>query len=110
LRFADAAWTGKTGGVQAPWLAAALLLRTIEFRYPKGEAKDVRIAGDMTDWRPVPMTLSGSLWRYTARLKPDQAVEYKFLVDGEWRHHPDAPVTENRFGTLNNVYQGPFCR
>lgn len=42
------------------------------------------IAGDFTDWKPVPMMRAGSRWIYTARLAPG-VYHYAFVAeDGTW--------------------------
>jgi hypothetical protein len=42
------------------------------------------IAGDFTDWKPVPMLRDGSRWTWTARLKPG-VYRYAFVTeDGSW--------------------------
>lgn len=49
---------------------------------PPGEAP--RIAGDFTDWEPVPMESGPGGWRYTVALDPG-VYHYAFVTDGgEW--------------------------
>lgn len=31
--------------------------------------------------------------------------QYKFIVDGVWRHDPAAPTVRNEFGELNNIIE-----
>ena len=39
----------------------------------------------------------------TLKVPTEERVEYKFIVDGEWRHSEHHPTVYNPFGTLNNV-------
>ena len=34
---------------------------------------------------------------------PEGEHQYKFLIDGEWKHDPNEPTTDNDQGTKNNI-------
>ncbi|HKY31188.1 MAG TPA: PQQ-binding-like beta-propeller repeat protein [Candidatus Polarisedimenticolia bacterium] len=56
---------------------------TVHFLY-RGEAKDVGIVGDMIGFRredPMTRVPGTDLFHYSARLEPDAAVHYGFIVD-----------------------------
>lgn len=67
-----------------------------------GEANSVRLAGDMTDWKPtlelarIPGT---DLWHLAWPSPADARVDYKLVVDGRWILDPLNPLTcEGGFG------------
>lgn len=59
---------------------------------PASSARGVpRIAGDFTDWQPVPMTRDGDTWSYQAALAPG-VYEYAFVDgNGTWFVPPSTP-------------------
>ena len=71
-------------------------------------AKQVCLCGEFNDWASdaMPMTRYGDgHWETTLALTPGRH-EYKFLVDGNWKHDPLARVNVwNASGTLNSVAQ-----
>lgn len=54
----------------------ALPRKAVDGRARGGE---LRIAGDFTDWQPVPMEGDGDVWRYTVRLDPG-VYNYAFVA------------------------------
>ncbi len=69
------------------------------------KAKSVAVAGDFNDWsgKGTPMVKNGQgEWCLTFKLKPGE-YQYRLLVDGEWRDHPEA---EKR---VPNPYGGHNC-
>lgn len=64
----------------------------------RGPGEDVRWLGDHTDWqrgwngRGVRVGET-DLWRYTASLMPASRLDYKIVVDGDWRLDPNNPHT-----------------
>jgi 1,4-alpha-glucan branching enzyme len=79
----------------------------VEFVFDRSEAKQVCICGDFNSWRPYGYRLigysGGELWKTRLKLQPGR-YEYKFFVDGEWVHDPNASENvPNAFGTLNSV-------
>ncbi len=79
----------------------------VEFSFrPDHAVREVAIAGEFSDWRPLPMrrTSDGIYVRKVQDL-PCRC-EYKFFVDGVWRQDPDHDqVVRNSFGSLNSVAQ-----
>ena len=72
-------------------------------------AEHVYVCGDFNDWQPTSLRLIGNpdlgLWEKRLLLPPGRH-EYKFVVDGQWRHDPDARENVvNGFGTLNSVVE-----
>jgi len=74
---------------------------------PHDGANAVAVAGDFSDWRPVP------LWRdkggvFVRRVPVSQETfEYKFVVDGQWINDPDnIHYAKNPFGTFNSIAPG----
>ena len=66
--------------------------------------KDVFLAGDFTDWRPLRMRKqkNGS-FAVTAALSPG-AHQYKYIVDGRWLLDPEnSDCALSPMGTINSV-------
>ena len=58
-----------------------------------GDAADAapRVAGDFTEWEPVPMERAGGRWRWTGALEPG-VYHFSFVsADGEWFVPADYP-------------------
>ena len=71
---------------------------------PGHQAARVDVAGDFSNWQPVPMERQedGLFVRVVATPKTD--FEYKFIVDGEWIPDPDNPyIIGNAYGSFNSV-------
>ena len=72
------------------------------------DAKQVFLCGEFNGWasNATPMKRDDAgHWETTLALAPGRH-EYKFLVDGNWKHDPLARVNVwNRNGTLNSVAQ-----
>jgi 1,4-alpha-glucan branching enzyme len=71
--------------------------------------ENVYVCGDFNDWHPTSLRMIGSadngLWEKRLTLPPGR-YEYKFVVDGNWRHDPDARENvSNIFGSLNSVVE-----
>jgi len=74
-------------------------------------AKHVYICGDFNHWQPTSLRMIGNpdagLWEKRLPLPPGRH-EYKYFVDGQWLHDPDASENvPNIYGTLNSVIQVP---
>jgi len=79
----------------------------VEFVLDRCGAQQVSICGDFNGWKPDGLRLIGDsesgLWEKRLPLAPGR-YEYKFVVDGEWVHDPDAAENVcNAFGSLNSV-------
>ena len=72
------------------------------------DAKQVSLCGDFNGWSidATPMKrYDDGHWETTVALAPGRH-EYKFVVDGNWKHDPLAHVNVwNQNGTLNSVAQ-----
>jgi 1,4-alpha-glucan branching enzyme len=72
-------------------------------------AEQVYVCGDFNEWRPASLRMIGApeagLWEKRLVL-PIGRHEYKFVVDGNWVHDPDARENvRNSFGSLNSVLE-----
>lgn len=83
--------------------------KSVHFSFYAPEAKEVKLAGDFNAWNveshPLTNLNEDGFWSSKIKLEPG-IYEYKFLVDGEWRHDPNNPFTkENEFGAYNSVFE-----
>ena len=81
----------------------------VDFVLDCNGAEHVYVCGDFNDWQPTSLRMIGSpdagLWEKRLVLPPGRH-EYKFVVDGQWRHDRDARENVlNEFGTLNSVVE-----
>jgi len=79
----------------------------VEFVLGRCGAEQVCVCGDFNGWQPDTLRQIGDaengLWEKRLPLRPGR-YEYKFLVDGEWVHDPNASENvPNVFGSLNSV-------
>ncbi len=69
-------------------------------------ARDVIVTGDFTKWKPDGIRLrrrAKTEWFTTLRLLPGE-YQYRLIIDGEWRDHPEATRrVPNSFGTENCI-------
>ena len=70
------------------------------------EAKEIKLAGDFNGWKPQTMRKCNdeqSTWEILVNLKSGK-YQYKFVVDGDWKHDPaNVETVQNKMGTLNSV-------
>jgi hypothetical protein len=70
------------------------------------DARSVRVTGDFTKWSAEGIALEpagGGEWKAVLKLAPGR-YEYRLLVDGQWRDHPEAETrVQNPFGTQNGI-------
>ncbi len=68
--------------------------RGVLFTYNDRKASDVQIAGDFSNWRPVPMQRgSHGVWFYfLSEYETEHSVRYKFLIDGIWSYDPENSI------------------
>jgi enterochelin esterase-like enzyme len=67
-----------------------------QFSFHAPEAKQVYLAGEMTDWgyEKIPMNKdTNGVWRTSVDLPPGQWL-YKFVADGEWKADPANPLSD----------------
>lgn len=69
------------------------------------DAKVVYLVGDFNNWDPQADRMRKYRGSFRKALTlPSGDYQYKFIVDGEWRHDPAAATQlPNEFGTLNSV-------
>lgn len=86
--------------------AAVSSLKKIPLRVRAEGAKEVVITGDFTQWAKDKVRLTpaaGGEWTTLLELAPGE-YQYRLIVDGEWRDHPEASRrVPNSFGTQNCV-------
>ncbi|CAG0897050.1 unnamed protein product [Cyprideis torosa] len=70
----------------------------------EGSGKEVYICGTFTNWKPLPMVKSTKDFVAIVNLKEGEH-QYKFMVDGEWKHDTKKKSVENDCGTVNNLIQ-----
>lgn len=74
-----------------------------EFVFADGAKDDVQLSGDWNDWKAIQMFHEGAgTWSVVTPVPPGPH-EFKFIVDGEWKHserHPTIGIDED---SLNNV-------
>ena len=73
---------------------------------PEEAVKEAFLAGDFSNWRPVPMARrkDGS-FTIAIPLRPGR-YEYKYIVDGKWIVDPGTSMwAENPFGSVNSVVE-----
>ncbi|EDW01535.1 5'-AMP-activated protein kinase subunit beta-1 [Drosophila grimshawi] len=64
--------------------------------------KNVTISGTFSKWKPIPMVRShGNFVTIIDLAEGDH--QYKFCVDGEWKHDPKLKSVENDEGDKNNL-------
>ncbi|XP_033225042.1 5'-AMP-activated protein kinase subunit beta-1 isoform X2 [Belonocnema kinseyi] len=68
----------------------------------EGGGKQVYISGTFTDWKTLPMVKSHGDFVTIIDL-PEGEHQYKFFVDGEWRHDPGLNLVDNGMGSKNNL-------
>ena len=79
----------------------------VEFILERCGAEQVYICGDFNNWHPSSLRMVGTpeagLWEKRLTLQPGR-YEYKYLVDGNWTHDPDASENvPNVYGSLNSI-------
>lgn len=75
--------------------------RRVRFALRVQGAERVEIAGDFSDWRPLPMEEVSGVWQITRFLAPG-VHHFSFLVDGEWAMPADAPgLVDDGWGRQN---------
>ena len=74
-----------------------------EFVFADNAKDDVQLSGDWNDWKAIQMFHEGGgMWSVVTPVPPGPH-EFKFIVDGEWKHsnrHPTIGIDET---SLNNV-------
>jgi len=80
--------------------------RKITFTLDAPQANEVFLVGDFNQWnirKHIMKKDIGGMWEKSVFLTPG-TYEYKFFVDGHWRHDPtNDQNVPNSFGTTNNI-------
>jgi hypothetical protein len=96
----------KTQAKPAPVASVASALKKVALRIRAEGAKEVVVTGDFTQWAKDKVRLTpaaGGEWTTQLELAPGE-YQYRLIVDGEWRDHPEATRrVANSFGTQNCV-------
>ncbi len=79
------------------------------FKYYDPNAKDVKIAGDFSNWEPIGnlMQFKGKNKLWTGKLRLNSGkYQYKYIVDGRWKTDPYNPkVVEGDVGIKNSLLE-----
>lgn len=67
-----------------------------------GGGKQVYISGTFSEWKALPMVKSHGDFVTIIDL-PEGEHQFKFYVDGEWKHDPKLKNIENEVGSKNNM-------
>lgn len=67
-----------------------------------GGGKQVYISGSFSEWKSLPMVKSHGDFVTIVDL-PEGEHQYKFCVDGEWKHDPTVRIIDNGMGSKNNL-------
>ncbi len=80
---------------------------TIKFSLkPRGSAREVRIAGSFSQWKPLAMKRQRDGSFALTMTVPTGTHEYRFIVDGNWTTDPDnASYVLNPYGGANSGAQ-----
>ena len=66
---------------------------------------EVYVTGTFNSWREkIPMRKSNKDFT-TIQYLPPGVHQYKFIVDGKWRHAPDQPIAADKDGLLSNCME-----
>lgn len=80
-----------------------------EFVWADGADDDVKLSGAWNGWMPIQMYHEGGgMWSVVTPV-PAGTHEFKFVVDGDWRHSTRHPTVGDNDLTMNNirVIRGP---
>jgi 1,4-alpha-glucan branching enzyme len=86
-------------------MAAKTRLVKIKFK-PTMDCRDVKIAGDFTEWQNGAIVMSKSSrsgeWTASVRVAPGE-YQYRFMIDGNWYTDPSTERSTNPFGSDNSI-------
>jgi len=92
-------------GISTNQAPSSRILPTV-FKWDGG-GKQVFISGTFSDWKTIPMVKRFGLYSHgdfvTIVDLPEGEHQYKFYIDGEWRHDPNEPTKESEIGSKNNI-------
>jgi 1,4-alpha-glucan branching enzyme len=86
---------------------ASSRVRLVKVKFkPPMNCKEVRIAGDFTQWDQAAIYMSKSgrtgEWMTSVRVTPGEH-QYRFLIDGNWYTDPTTEHVMSPFGSENSV-------
>ena len=84
---------------------APTVLKKVPLKVKADGAREVVLTGDFTQWAKDRVRLTptaGGEWITVLELAPGK-YQYRLIVDGDWRDHPEAPKVGNPFGTQNCI-------
>jgi 1,4-alpha-glucan branching enzyme len=86
----------------------------VVFTLEQPQARSVYLCGDFNYWSPRSLRMfrrgSSGPWVRRVALEPGR-YQYKFMVDGEWIHDPEARENmPNVYGSLNSIIEVRACR
>jgi hypothetical protein len=87
---------------------APVTLRVVRFELLAPQAREVFLAGSFNNWssRATPLKQIGRVRWVTELSLPPGRIEYRFLVDGQWKEDPKAgDYMPNPVGGFNSVRQ-----
>ena len=92
---------------ESPALGPQQTGQGVIFSYYDPAARDVRIAGDFSDWKPLSsQPVKGGeegVWKVKLSLNPGR-YQYKYIVDGQWIIDPNnSDVETNEAGVSNSA-------
>ena len=90
-------------------IAAAAQAAQVTFTHADPGAGSVSLAGEFNGWSDSanPMTNKDGVWSLTLDLAPG-SYQYKFVVDGNWKHDETNPsTTDDGFGGQNSLIEVP---
>lgn len=83
------------------------------FTYPYNGEGAVELRGDWdgpSSWDAgKPMAHKGNQWTVDVPLPVGKPINYKFVVDGVWKHDPDQPTVTDAQQNTNNTFEGATC-
>ncbi|MCD7446611.1 AMP-activated serine/threonine-protein kinase regulatory subunit, partial [Datura stramonium] len=97
--------SGSDSGQNHTGVAATVLMPT-RFVWPYG-GRRVLLSGSFTRWQDhvtmSPMEGCPTVFQVVCNLTPGYH-QYKFFVDGEWRHDERQPVVSGNYGVVNTIF------
>ena len=107
-QFASAENAGKAAAAAPPSRRTAPKTVNVRFAFSRTDSKRVSLCGEFNGWSldATPMKqIDGHCWEATLALPPGR-YQYKFVVDGQWLHDPNARENlPNPYGSFNSVME-----
>ena len=99
----------KANGSKANGARIAPKLIEVTFSLDRPGAQEVYLCGEVNQWSAVSLRMirhgASEHWEKRLTLAPGRH-QYKFVVDGEWIHDPEAAENvPNQHGSLNSIME-----